>query len=287
MRSRGVLFFLLFLLISVRAYADQDFYGIKMKNELWAKNLVLGLGPKADQGVLRRGPVLDQAVFADAVIQNATARQLDFRVNLVNNSPAAINTDYQSRDYFIYTKNGGKIPLIDPENQWALASVLPKASVTFSPSLGNLKIRSEDILMIECSFDAGKTRIFLFPDSSKENIVKLQDPSTVDKKKSATMAPSKPSVSKKKSPEPSEKSAPPAKAPEPRVVEFDKKYNSITINLGLKEGLRRNMIIRVLRDGKILVKARVRKLSESFSTAALLSELGKTDVHVGDSIAIA
>ena len=173
---RSALVFLCLFFAAASAGAEQDFYGIKMKNELWAKNLVLNVGPKADKKDLRQGPVLDREIFADARIEEAMPSRLNLRINVVNGSQETIDTPYKYRDYYIHTKDGKKIPLADPESQRDVSSIPPKGSKTFSPSLGNLDLRTEDIRFIECSFNMGATRIFLFPASKKDVIKTLQDP---------------------------------------------------------------------------------------------------------------
>ena len=381
-KAKSAVFLALFLSLSVGAQAEQDFYGIKMKNELWAQNLVLNSGPKADVNDLYQGPVLDSSIFADAVIKTGPERT-EFKVNVVNNSTQAISANYEFRDYFLYMKDGKKIPLIDPETQWNLYSVEPKGSVAFHPSLGNLRVRHEDVRMVECSFDLGKTRLFLFPASKKDAVNKLQSPApppppekknVKPKNKSAPPkaepakkveppAPAEPVVKKgtgpiqmiwdwlgmtgplpksktsgvTKSSKPvaptktehapaapvalvsgapstqekldqaiqnfkyvpsSGREGAPAAAPEfptmegpggtrgeAQVIEYNRSFNYITMNLGKRDGLRKDMVVSVLRNGKVVAKAKVKQLRDDVA-AAVVSGARLSDIRTGDLISV-
>ena len=339
MRARCALAVLSLLLCASTALAEQDFYGIKMRNDLWARNLVLNAGPKADDKDLFQGPILDPTVFAEALVR-PSGDHTEFMLNVVNNSPQAIPTEYDARDYFLYLKNGKKIPLIDPEAQANLVSVEPKKSMQFTPSLGNLKVRSDEIRMIECSFDLGRTRLFLFPASYKKAINALKNPPLpLVPAKGAKAAPRnfwewmgmKPKASKVPSADPGgagtrdriDKAihdfkyvptpAPLAPAPassaiarkeknidrelvvpstppeavrtEARVIEYNKTYNYITLNLGARDGLYPDMLLNILRNGRLVAQARVRQLRDDVSAAAILPEFRTSDVRPGDLVA--
>ena len=74
MKFKRVFYFLPILLLCSLASADQEFYGIRMRNELWAKNLVLNLGPKAGGGD-ESVPLFDKALYAEAILKKtSTAR---------------------------------------------------------------------------------------------------------------------------------------------------------------------------------------------------------------------
>ena len=341
MRAKCALAVLSLLFYASTALAEQDFYGIKMRNDLWARNLVLNAGPKADDKDLFQGPILDPAVFAEALVR-PSGDHTEFMLSVVNNSPQAIPTEYESRDYFLYLKTGKKIPLIDPEAQANLVSVEPKKSVQFTPSLGNLKVRPEEIRMIECSFDLGRTRLFLFPASYKKAINALKSPPLplVPAKDSKAVPHSfwewmgmKPKASKvpsadpggsgtrdrvdkaihdfKYAPTPTPAPPPPAPASsaltrkeknidrelvvpsappeagrtEARVIEYNKTYNYITLNLGARDGLYPDMLLNILRNGRLVAQARVRQLRDDVSAAAILPEFRTSDVRPGDVVA--
>ncbi len=179
------------LLLSASAFAEQDFYGIKIKNELWARNLVLSSGPKANKADLRQGPVSDASIYAEGVIRPVPPDKTDFRILVVNDSPKPLPVDYKFRDFFLILRNGQRIPLVDPDQQWALTQIAPKSNATFTPSLGRLEVSHEDIRMIECSFDSGATKIFLFPASMKEVVHKLKTASGGSTPAAAVSAPAK------------------------------------------------------------------------------------------------
>ena len=338
--------FSLLLLLPTACRAEQDFYGIQMKNELWAQNLVLGTGPTADSQDLTEGPVLNHAIHAEASLRAAGDERLDFRVNVVNDSASEISSDYRYRDFFIYTKDGRKYSLIDENEDSRLNTVGPKSSRIFSPSLGNLKIYSEDVRMVSCSFDLGKTQIFLFPWSRKEEINRLtspapppepvkpsppvrhkakpsQDSAPLVKPAPVNTIPSVASVpqtqpssrarldqaiknfvykpASERVPEPQESAAsprqtavPPAHVESPsedahseaHVINVDKKYNFVTLNMGSKDGLKQNMAFNILRDGKTVAQAKVKQLRDRVAAAILLPGTVRSEVRPGDKIAL-
>ena len=274
-------------------------------------NLVLNSGPTGEIPDSSEGPVLDQTVYADAVLENSPPETNDIRVNVVNQSPVPLRTEYSSRDFYLYLKNGKRIPLADPEGQQPLRSVPVKKSVEFRPSLGNLSLNHEEIVMIECSFDLGTTRLFLFPRSKKEAIMRLK---AVDaQKKNPISGPSKPGTAPKPAITPgnskaeksldeaiknfkytpsdrpvksskSGKLSKPAEPSGPQVVEFNKKYNYITFNMGSKGGLKKGSTVTVSRGGKAIAKARVKQLRDVYAAATLLTDPGKADIRSGDGV---
>jgi hypothetical protein len=374
----------LFLTVSVSARAEQDFYGIKMRNELWARNLALNIGPPADEQDLAEGSVLDASVFADAVLKNAgPSERMEFHVNVVNNSPQTISADYQYRDFFLHMKDGQKIPLIDHETEWGTAWIKPNASTTFNPSTGNLQVRNEDVRMIECSFDAGRARLFLFPASMKSVVDHLKNPKappppvkkssqprakkSTKSAKSAKSAPAPaPAAQKetgsgfhglmhwlgftgdrpgtKKSPSTAAEAAKASQSvkavpvkPEPssqgssaapssssaqstldkaiqnfkyvpstgaegaspaspgaaaagrmaaHVIDYNKEYHFVTVNIGTRDGLRKEMTLSILRDGKTVAKARIRQLREGAAAAVVNAPYLNADIHSGDLVSV-
>src|SRR3989338_5863507 len=102
------------LLFPVSAYAEQDFYGIHMKNEVWARNLVLKQG-EADPQELWQGPVLNHAVRGEASLKEITEKHLDFKVTVFNDSDVPVQADPNLRDFIVYTRDGRKFPLIDED----------------------------------------------------------------------------------------------------------------------------------------------------------------------------
>lgn len=360
----------LLVLLSTTCRAEQDFYGIQMKNELWAKNLVLGEVSNPNPEDLRQGPILNHALHAEASLKPVGDEHIDFRVNVINDTALVISSDYRYRDFFIYTKHGYRYPLIDTEDGSHFDSIEPKSSVTFTPSLGNLRIQNGDVSMIGCSFDLGKTEIFLFPWSKKEKINHLVSPAPLPeeaasvpqlsrKANSATRA-SSPKVSpntnnskskeiKKTTPHnllewlgfnsPQKRQAttaaqvatavrpPPSsrkrvdeaikkfvytssseKAPlatptvaketfnklsvpietknEASVIDYNKNYNFITLNLGTRDGLRQNATLTILRNGKTVAKAKVKRLRETVAAAVLLPGTIQAEVRPGDNISL-
>ncbi len=359
MKMKAFYILSIFLFFSGTARAEQDFYGIQMKNELWAQNLVLGSGPSADPSDLAEGPVLSHAIHAEASLKPAGNDRLSFQVNVINDSGSEISSDYEYRDFFIYTKDGRKFPLIDENQDPKLNTIGPKASRIFTPSLGNLRLQNEDVAMVGCSFDLGRVQIYLFPWSRKEEVSRLTSPAAppeppkkssggflsrfTRKKSEPAPAPSRPSMMS--SQEPVRESAPAAAPPttqgrldqaiknfvykpsidnktasarpaasaasavpaaataapapadnvstvtgtktEAHVIGIDKQYNFVTLSVGFKDGLRQNMPITILRDGKPVAKAKVKQLRDRVAAAILLPGTVRSEVRAGDKISLA
>ncbi len=369
--------FLLMALTSVTAYADAEFYGIQMRDEHVAKSLVLAEEQLTAEEI-GQGALFNKSVYATASLKEDADQRVNFSVNIFNNSDKVISADYQYRDYYLVTKEGRKYPLYDPETQFDLDEILPKANVTFQPSLGNLVISKKNVKMIVCSFDLGRTNLILFPSSKKETIEKLVPPSlpanpaTPEKAKynrglaglfgvkdrsqdKAVRAPESADSSKgdraivnaqtqqafdwpKDKPTPNTQSAVqephtdnrvaeaiknfvyvpasgventvnavlpqepsrPAKvssaqpiahgdAPrsEAQVLQYNPAYKFITINAGVKDGLKKNMLIYILRDGKTIAQARIKQIREAVSAASVIPDSVISEVRSGDKISLA
>lgn len=363
------LFAALFLLTAASASAEQDFYGIQMKNERWAKNLVWNAAPAADPADLLEGPVLSHDVTAEASLKEITDGRIDFRVTIFNGTPVTISTDYHFRDFYITARDGRKYPLIDNQTQLDLNTIEPKKNVTFNPSFGNLRLKNKDVMLIECSFDLGKTKVFLFPWTQKDAVAKLSNPPLPEvptergrgaqeisrpkersskrsfwERLSGTNKAARKGVSPESSKAPSasesasvnsgEAAQTPAPAPavpqsanrrlddaiksfvyvpadaagqktsgaaqtntvvsssktglrtEAHVISFDKTYGFVTLNLGSRDGLRNDMVLSVLRNGKAVAKVRVKEIRAAVSAATLIPESVKAEIKSGDQVSL-
>ena len=68
------------------------------------------------------------------------------------------------------------------------------------------------------------------------------------------------------------------------MVGFDKEYGFITLNIGKRDGLRKNTLVAVMREGRLVAKAKVRQLRDAFSAATVISSRG--EIRPGDKIAL-
>ena len=166
---------LFFILISGGAQAEQDFYGIQMKDEAWARALVLNQG-SPNTADLFEGPVVNHAIHAEASLKEVADRRIHFLLTVFNDSSAQVPIDYHLRDFQVYTREGKKYSLIDTEEDLP-AFIDPRSKMSFAPSFGNLSLSNSDVEMIVCSFNLGKTRVILFPWSKKDRVSKLVSPS--------------------------------------------------------------------------------------------------------------
>ncbi len=358
---RSVYIAMFFVLVTGAAHAEQDFYGIQMKNEEWARALVLKRG-NPDTADLLQGPILNHAIRAEASLKEVAERHIDFRVTVFNNTESPMAVDYNFRDFLVYTRDGKKYSLVDTEENIP-SFIEPRSKVSFAPSFGNLALGNGDVEMLVCSFDLGATKIILFPWSKKETVSKLVSPppppapvkqvnvkieKKVEKKKPAkkekppapALVPSPPAPEqgprkktpkrnfwdwlaldngKRKTPEdlkrapvmPTavERSAPtvpidskldgaiknfvytpaegvPATSPrsEARVIDFNRSYNFVTLNLGEQDGLKNGATLSIVRSGKLIAKAQVKQVRAAVSAATLLPGTVRSEVRAGDAV---
>ena len=346
MRSRWLGLSLLFILISAAAWAEQDFYGIQMKSEDWARALVLKEGsPNLAQ--LAEGPILNHAIHAEASLKEVDGRHINFRVTVFNDTELPVAVEYNFRDFLVYTRDGKKYSLVDTEEELP-SFVEPRSKMSFAPSFGNLPLRNSEVEMVVCSFDFGSTKIILFPWSKKEVVSKLVSPPPPPapvklEKVKAPPPPAPEEGPRKKTPKrnfwdwlaldngknktpddlrrapvmptavehsskntPAIPAAPASKldqaiqnfvytpagggAParnEARVLEFNKSYNFITLNLGEQDGLKNGTTLSIIRNGKLVAKAKVKQVRPAVSAATIFPKSVRSEVRVGDTVAFA
>ncbi len=109
-------------------------------------------------------------VFATADIEYLFGEISSFWITVTNRSTTIpVNIDYRFSEFFLVTTDGQKRPLIIPEAYFPPSPRLiqPLSQATLQVRLGRPKVVREEIKMIECSFDLGKTRVFLFPNAPK------------------------------------------------------------------------------------------------------------------------
>ena len=346
MKNRVLWLSALFILISASAWAEQDFYGIQIKSEEWAKALVLNSG-NPDPNDLLDGPVLSHAVHAEASLKEVAERHINFRLTVFNDSEQPIAVEYHLRDFLVYTRDGKKYSLIDTEEDLP-TMIDPRSKASFAPSFGNLSLNNSDVQMIVCSFDLGRTKVILFPWSMKDKVSKLvsPEPPPAPVKEEKRSAPEKgprvktpkrnfwdwfsPGNKNRVTPEElkrapvmptaveapvsdtqkkldqaiegfkyapagnvATKSAPPAALPgvairsEARVLEFNRPYNFVTLNLGERDGLQNGMTLSIIREGKLVAKAKVKQVRPAVSAAALLPGTIRSEVRAGDAVSFA
>lgn len=174
MRMRGVGVSLVLLGVCASAWAEQDFYGIRMRNEAWARYMVLQEKSAIYVDDLLEGPILDHVVHAEGSAKPLEEGRLEFRITVFNDAGADLAAGYEDRDFFIVTKSGKKYSLVDTQED--IVSVPARSKATFTPSSGNLVLKNSDIEMIGVSFELGSTYVFLFPWSRKEAVTKLISP---------------------------------------------------------------------------------------------------------------
>ncbi len=72
-----------------------------------------------------------------------------------------------------------------------------------------------------------------------------------------------------------------------QVLQYNPAYKFITINAGVKDGLKKNMLIYILRDGKTIAQARIKQIREAVSAASVIPDSVISEVRSGDKISLA
>ena len=60
----------------------------------------------------------------------------------------------------------------------------------------------------------------------------------------------------------------------------------MTLNAGSRDGLRGDMVLDILRDGRMIAKARVKQIREAVSAATVLPEFFRADIKSGDQVSL-
>lgn len=72
-----------------------------------------------------------------------------------------------------------------------------------------------------------------------------------------------------------------------QVLQYNPSYKFITFNAGQKDGLKKNMLIYVIRDGRTVAQARVKQIREGVAAASLIPDSIVSEVRAGDKISLA
>ena len=109
-------------------------------------------------------------ISASANIEYILGEISSFWITIDNHSAKQrVNIDYRFSEFWLVTTDGERRALIIPEAYLfpSTHEISPKGSATLQVRLGRPKVVREEIKMIECSFDLGKTRVFLLPNVPK------------------------------------------------------------------------------------------------------------------------
>ena len=160
---------LLLALAAAPAQATPDFYGVKMKSEDFARNLMLVENNRVPDFSNDR-PGTDKHVYAYAYVSSAIGGGRGVSLDVFNHSDDTIATDKLFRDLAIVTWDGTRYDRSETEMMWARGKLGPGEEATFNFKFPGVRIPKEEIRLIVCSFDLGETMIFLFPLKSREKI---------------------------------------------------------------------------------------------------------------------
>ena len=69
-----------------------------------------------------------------------------------------------------------------------------------------------------------------------------------------------------------------------RVQSVDRLYHFIIVNAGRKDGLRKDMVLNVIREDRILAKVMVQKTAENAAAAVIVPEWTKEEIQVDDTV---
>ncbi len=123
------------------------------------------------------------------------------------------------------------------------------------------------------------------PATGVENVVSAVLPQSAPlSKPAATSASKSKAVPKKPEAHVAEKRVPRSEA---QVLQYNPDYKFITCNVGVKDGLKKNMLIYILRDGKTIAHARIKQIREAVSAASVIPDSVISEVRAGDKISLA
>ncbi len=71
-----------------------------------------------------------------------------------------------------------------------------------------------------------------------------------------------------------------------QVLQYNPSHKFITINAGTDDGLKKNMLVYVLRDGKTISQARIKQIREAVSAASIIPDSIISEVRSGDKISL-
>lgn len=72
-----------------------------------------------------------------------------------------------------------------------------------------------------------------------------------------------------------------------QVLQYNPAYKFITLNAGTKDGIKKNMLIYILRDGRTVAQARVKQTREAVAAASVIPDSVISEVRAGDKISLA
>ncbi len=155
------LFLLSALLAPRSAFAGPDFFGIKMKSEDFARNVMIQENYMTPDFTSRPGT--DKRVYAYGYASTFLGRGRGLSITVYNHSDAPIGTERLFRECTILMNDGHRYDRSQPEMEWRRDVLKPGEQGTFNIAFPGVDVRAQDIRMIILSFDLGETKIFLLP----------------------------------------------------------------------------------------------------------------------------
>ena len=161
-RSFQIFFLAALLFFPRNAWAGPDFYGVKMKSEDFARNVMLQENYVTPDFSNER-PGTDKRVYALGYTSSFLGRGRGLSITVFNHSDKPIGTERLFRECVVLTNEGKRYDRSHPEMEWHRDALAPGQEATFNISFPGVNLRSQDIRMITLSFGLGETKIFLFP----------------------------------------------------------------------------------------------------------------------------
>ena len=144
------------------ALATPDFFGVKIKGDDYARNLMVQEKDLIPDFSNDR-PGMDRRIYAYGYTSSFVGRGRGLSIVVYNHSEKEILTESLMRECVILTKDGRRYDHSRPEMEWRNDRLRAGADATFNLSFSGMDIRKEDVRMITLSFGLGETKLYLFP----------------------------------------------------------------------------------------------------------------------------
>ncbi len=171
--------------------AAPDFYGVKMKSEDFARNIMVQENYRTPDFTNER-PGTDKRVYAFAYTSTFLGRGRGLSITVHNHSDKPIATDRLFRECIVLTNDGKRYDRSQPEMEWSRNELRAGQEATFNIAFPGVDLQTKDVRMIIFSFGLGETKIFLFPTVAPAPATVASQPAPVAKTKKLELKPKPP-----------------------------------------------------------------------------------------------
>lgn len=151
-----------------------------MKSEDFAQDIFLVENNKIPDFSNNR-PGTDKRIYAFGYMSSVVGGGHGFSVEVFNHSDKTLATEKLFRDLTLVTYNGKRYDRSETEMMWSRNTLKPGESANFNFKFPGIRLSREELRMVICSFDMGRTTIILFPLTRPEKPAPAPKKATVEK----------------------------------------------------------------------------------------------------------